>query len=647
MRKILVSLLFVFAASAFAQRPACTSGNINASYSDTVNNIQYLCTASGWKAGVGLGAPTVGCSAVNYGSSYADVQNNIEYTCGSSGWFQNPAPGGPFLPLAGGTLTGPLNGTDGNFSGTVAAGITLPSGAPAGSVGGTAYYGGNVPLIYEPTNPVLGWGSQPSPLGVDETTLIVDGGVCKIWFSGDQPSPAWTTVYYATATDASCKNYGVPVPVLSGVYHPHVVKISSTYYLFAPQTNTGDIYLYTSSDGITWTIANSGTPVLHQPTINGVLVNLSNASPVVIGTTVHLFLEGWQAGVDSSNPATFYSYSTVAAMSFDANVTGPVITNTHTPAPVYVASRNAVILLVYRPTSAGADYGSTIAYTALNSSNFGLSASWKQGAFLITGTAVQWNSHFSFNPAAAPSAVNAQMVIDSGLTYPTIINWTNGLSGAGTADSRLMFQGYSALSGGALYDAIALGNTPFPATITQNTSKANNSIDGNINWINLPQSVPSWHKYTIFNVLNGTYGCTDAANCWVSSGFNILIPHSTSGPGDLYVPIFPLPENGYIEGFRAKPKVACTGTTTAYVEGLGTAAVGPDYFTGNLHTSANWDIAVSPADTSIYNAVLTAPGSYTAGELDVSVSIFTAGGFPSAFPAGCAIDFWVKWGILP
>ena len=37
--------------------------------------------------------------------------------------------GGPFLPITGGTLRGPLNGTDGNFSGAVAAGtaVTAPS----------------------------------------------------------------------------------------------------------------------------------------------------------------------------------------------------------------------------------------------------------------------------------------------------------------------------------------------------------------------------------------------------------------------------------------------------------------------------------------------------------------------------------------
>jgi hypothetical protein len=49
-------------------------------------------------------------------------------TCGAGTWSCNSGggTGGPFLPLAGGTLTGPLNGTDGNFSGTIAAGTTNP-----------------------------------------------------------------------------------------------------------------------------------------------------------------------------------------------------------------------------------------------------------------------------------------------------------------------------------------------------------------------------------------------------------------------------------------------------------------------------------------------------------------------------------------
>lgn len=88
---------------------ACTSSNYNAAYNDTTNNVAYLCTSAGWIAGIGIGAPTVGCSAQNYGRTYTDVQANAQYVCGGSGWTLSSSGGGPFLPLAGGTLTGTLN----------------------------------------------------------------------------------------------------------------------------------------------------------------------------------------------------------------------------------------------------------------------------------------------------------------------------------------------------------------------------------------------------------------------------------------------------------------------------------------------------------------------------------------------------------
>lgn len=114
---VLWFLLMVATGAAFAQAPTtpCTSSNVNASYSDNVNNVPYLCVQNGssyfWKANIGIGAPTVGCSAVNYGASYTDLSGNAAYTCGgpiaTPAWFTGGT-GGPFVPLSGGTMTGAL-----------------------------------------------------------------------------------------------------------------------------------------------------------------------------------------------------------------------------------------------------------------------------------------------------------------------------------------------------------------------------------------------------------------------------------------------------------------------------------------------------------------------------------------------------------
>ena len=76
-----------------APQTPCTTSNLNASYIDSVNNVQYLCTTAGWKPGVGIGAPTVACSANNLGSTYLDVSSGAVYTCNNGTWS-----GGSTLP---------------------------------------------------------------------------------------------------------------------------------------------------------------------------------------------------------------------------------------------------------------------------------------------------------------------------------------------------------------------------------------------------------------------------------------------------------------------------------------------------------------------------------------------------------------------
>jgi hypothetical protein len=106
-------------------------------------------TGINWIPASGSGAPTLSCTSLNYGQPYTDTVNNAFYACGSGGWFKGSsgslgsvtgvvyaASGSPSaatsaqiqtaigagvydasgaaaskLPLAGGTLTGPLSGT--------------------------------------------------------------------------------------------------------------------------------------------------------------------------------------------------------------------------------------------------------------------------------------------------------------------------------------------------------------------------------------------------------------------------------------------------------------------------------------------------------------------------------------------------------
>jgi hypothetical protein len=97
MRKLLIALAWLASTAAgLGQAPPtqCTASNLNASYVDTINNVQYLCTSAGWKQNVGSGAPTVACAPKNYGQIYGDVANSVTYQCAAGGWFVSSGGGG-------------------------------------------------------------------------------------------------------------------------------------------------------------------------------------------------------------------------------------------------------------------------------------------------------------------------------------------------------------------------------------------------------------------------------------------------------------------------------------------------------------------------------------------------------------------------
>ncbi|MGA9668393.1 MAG: hypothetical protein WBQ94_04250 [Terracidiphilus sp.] len=86
-----------------------------------------------WNLMSGAGAPTAGCTqfgqyltlpyGAQWGQPYINLTTSAYYVCGPSGWtFATAVSTDPTkLPLAGGTLTGMLNGTSASFSGSIAA----------------------------------------------------------------------------------------------------------------------------------------------------------------------------------------------------------------------------------------------------------------------------------------------------------------------------------------------------------------------------------------------------------------------------------------------------------------------------------------------------------------------------------------------
>jgi hypothetical protein len=144
-----------------------------------------------------------------------------------------------------------------------------------------------------------------------------------------------------------------------------------------------------------------------------------------------------------------------------------------------------------------------------------------------------------------------------------------------------------------------------------------------------------WVKYSLLKVANLTLGCANANGCWSVNGGTAVT--ATNGVTQDVV-LFQLPAKGYVHDIRIKPKTACTGATTA-TTGLGVTG------STTLFQAAR-DIMAGPGDTNIWDAI-AASGSYTAAAVNVVASLVTTVANVDALVAGCAVDYWVNWSVLP
>ena len=233
---------------------------------------------------------------------------------------------------------------------------------------GTSFYNG-------PNNPIL--------VGAVEISIIVESGTAYMWYKSQAGH-----INLATATNGLLDNWtDIAWDLFSGVNvinYTYVFKSGSTYYLLGNQQNSGigDIYMYSSTNKTTWSIANGGNPVLHHSvTTTDWNYHLFNTTATVVGGTVHLFVEGMPLGGGGLYGSLAYSSSSVASLpnaDFDTDLSvifdGLVGEGMYFACPdlQYIPDRSALMaMIVFNSPSPR-----TIIYTALTSSNLKLPASW-------------------------------------------------------------------------------------------------------------------------------------------------------------------------------------------------------------------------------------------------------------------------------
>jgi hypothetical protein len=163
------------------------------------------------------------------------------------------------------------------------------------------------------------------------------------------------------------------------------------------------------------------------------------------------------------------------------------------------------------------------------------------------------------------------------------------------------------------------------------------SPSGKLSIVGTPGNVPYWAKYALVAIANGVNGCANANGCWQVNG--VLGANKTAGFTQDVI-LFQLPSNGYVDPpVRIKTATACTGSATA-LTGLGTA--GNNVF----YRAQTYDIQAAPSATNFGDA-LAASGSTTTAAVNVVASLITTINNIDQLVAGCAVDYWVKWAVLP
>lgn len=150
-------------------------------------------------------------------------------------------------------------------------------------------------------------------------------------------------------------------------------------------------------------------------------------------------------------------------------------------------------------------------------------------------------------------------------------------------------------------------------------------------------TVAAWGKYALVAIANGVNGCANANGCWQLNG---VLGANKSAALTQDVVLFQLPAKGHVTDWRIKANTACTGTTTAKT-GLGT--------TGNdvLFRAQTYDIQAAPGNTNLANGPTAGTGSDTHAATNIVGSLITTVADIDQLVAGCAVDFWVLWGVLP
>jgi len=145
---------------------------------------------------------------------------------------------------------------------------------------------------------------QPSVI-FEGNAQILSGNVFKMWYTTGTPNnPAQVALNYAESTDGLAWTKYSGNPILAPAWGSRVYKHGSTYFLF---TTPGEVFssngisVYTSSDGLTWTLAKANAITTSADLWENKFVCQLNVCAVVSGIWY-----GYYTGVNNPDNQNFY-----------------------------------------------------------------------------------------------------------------------------------------------------------------------------------------------------------------------------------------------------------------------------------------------------------------------------------------------------
>lgn len=221
-----------------------------------------------------------------------------------------------------------------------------------------------------------------------ELSLLMDGDQVDAWFRDTSTGQilyayrqideaAWIVRQAVTFTN----------PSLSSVLFPCVFQVGATYYMVVTDSACKHLWLYSSTDKVTWAGLNGGNPVYGAATGSGAWNSqMFNAAIAVVEGVWHLLIE---AKSSTSNFHVGYGKSTLAAgPDFGAWMSsGPVLPDSSgNPCLISVPERHAV-MAIYGDLSGG--HWVLRARTADISYDLTQAASWVEApGFLVSAEGV-------------------------------------------------------------------------------------------------------------------------------------------------------------------------------------------------------------------------------------------------------------------